>query len=390
MDKKEEEVLGRDPFAGMEQLGEEVPPPEETPPPVEKERRPLPGGTAPPLVGKGVWLSCSADVQLAVEMAGAVGATHIICKAGHRGMFFVEAAQRVHDQVRAAGFTPLAWFPVHCDDPKGESETALKSLRVGYEGVVFDLGEQAAGRSVGAATLGRRLLDGGVDPGRLYYASYPNIWQHPDIPYREMNGFCRGGFMPKCYPTFQRTPRTVINKWAYGEHERWSAEWGDMPPLYPILAGYREKGVSLTAREFLEWVEALAAHDPPFFSVHRAMTTDRELWPILASVGEPLVPSPVPAPAPPIPAAEVVQDAKPPMPEAEPALPPAPEPEPEAPPSPSAVYHTITVNDTVWTICMKYGISRDQFWEWNGHLWDEHGLPRDTLYLQEGWRVRVA
>jgi len=31
-----------------------------------------------------------------------------------------------------------------------------------------------------------------------------------------------------------------------------------------------------------------------------------------------------------------------------------------------------------------------QFWEWNGHLWDEQGLPRDANYMQAGWRVRVG
>jgi hypothetical protein len=61
-----------------------------------------------------------------------------------------------------------------------------------------------------------------------------------------------------------------------------------------------------------------------------------------------------------------------------------------APPVPTAVYHKVTVNDSVGGICREYGISRAQFWEWNGHLWDELGMPRDALYLQEGWRIRVG
>ncbi|HIQ02588.1 MAG TPA: LysM domain-containing protein, partial [Anaerolineales bacterium] len=73
-----------------------------------------------------------------------------------------------------------------------------------------------------------------------------------------------------------------------------------------------------------------------------------------------------------------------------PTEPPAPPPEPEEPVIPPPVYHVVTVNDTVWGICERYGITRPQFWEWNGHLWDERSLPRDPVYIQEGWRVRVG
>ncbi|HIQ02483.1 MAG TPA: hypothetical protein EYH30_10245, partial [Anaerolineales bacterium] len=255
-------------------------------------------GPPPPLNGKGVWLLYSRNVDLAIEMALAIGGTHILYKTGDRGMFFVEAARRVYDRVRQAGLIPFAWTFIYCDDPLAEAEVAIKSARMGYEGIVFDIEGQAGGKGVGAATLGQRVLQAGLNPARLYYTSFPNIWQHLDIPYREMNRFCRGGFMPQCYPTFRRLPRTVIGKWAYGEHARWSEEWGDMPPLYPILAAYKDEHATqrLSAQEFLEWAQALAAHDPPFFGIYRAGTTDRELWPILAALGEP-PPVPIPQPA---------------------------------------------------------------------------------------------
>ncbi len=327
-------------------------------------------------------------------MAAAIGATHILYKTGHRGMFFVDAARRVCERVKEAGLIPFAWPFIYCDDPNSEAEVALKSFQVGYEGVVFDIEEQAAGRAVGAAALGRRLLEAGINPQRLYYTSYPNIWQHLDIPYREMNSFCHGGFMPQCYPTFQRTHRTVINKWGYGEHARWAEEWGNMPPLYVILAAYKDEHATqrLTPQEFLEWAETLAAHEPPFYSIYRAGTTDRELWPILAALGEsppvttPEPPPPEPEPEAPTTSAPAERPAAPPATEAEPAPTPKEEPAPTSP----AVYHVATVNDTVWSICRQYSISREQFWEWNGPLWDGKGLPRDGLYLQEGWRLRVG
>ncbi len=389
--QKSDKTLGRDPFEGMEwppKLDQE----EAAAEPGIKTRAAEGAGLVGRLRGKGVWLLYSRDVDLAIEMALAIGATHVLYKTGHRGMFFVEAARRVHDRARAAGLIPFAWPYVHCDDPIAEAEVAIKSARVGYEGIIFDIEDQTSGQSVGAAALGRQVLEAGLDPARLYYTSYPNIWQHLDIPYKEMNAFCHGGFMPQCYPTFQRTPRTVIKKWAYGEHARWSEEWGNMPPLYPILAAYKDEHATqrLSAQEFLEWAQTLAAREPPFFSVYRAGTTDRELWPILAAMGgRPPAPPPQPAPS----AAEPTpppEEALSPRPERPPA--PQPEqPEPEQPPVvPTAVYHEVTVNDTVWGIRQRHGIARAQFWEWNGHLWDELGMPRDALYMQEGWRVRVG
>jgi transposase-like protein len=58
--------------------------------------------------------------------------------------------------------------------------------------------------------------------------------------------------------------------------------------------------------------------------------------------------------------------------------------------SPQPVYYVATIDDTVWGICRRHDITQAQFWQWNGYLWDEMGMPRDTLYLQEGWRLRVG
>ncbi|MGB9776179.1 MAG: LysM peptidoglycan-binding domain-containing protein [Anaerolineae bacterium] len=321
------------------------------------------------LKGKGLWLSFSADLDGALEMAAAVGATHLIYRVGMRGMFFVEAARWVERRARQAGLVPLAWVALSLDDPFAEAALVAKARHVGYEGVILDLTDAAAGKTVAAATLGRKLIEVGIEPERLFYAAPPDIWRHPEIPYREMNGFSRGGFMPWCALTTQRTPRTVVDKWAYGEHDRWQKEWGDMPPLYPILAVGREGEETQRpgVPQFLEWVQALAAHNPPFLSIYGIGSLDRELWPILASLGPSVAPPPGRpiSPVPSIPAEEV----------------PAPA---------TAQFHVVTVNDTLWSICKRYNISKAQFWEWNGHLWDERGLPRDEVYLEEGWRVRVG
>ena len=106
--------------------------------------------------GKGLWLPFSADLDGALEMAAAVGATHLIYRVGRRGMFFVEAARRVEGRSRQAGLVPLAWVPLSLDDPFAEAALVAKARRVGYEGVVLDLTDAAAGKTVAAATLGGR------------------------------------------------------------------------------------------------------------------------------------------------------------------------------------------------------------------------------------------
>jgi len=319
------------------------------------------------LYGKGVWLLYSANVDLAIEMAVEIGARHVLYKTGHRAMFFPEAARRVHDRVRAAGLTPLAWPFIFCDDPAGEARVALKTAEVGYAGIVFDIEDQAAGQQANAAELGQRLLDAGFNPATLYYTSFPNISQHTSIPYAEMNGFCKGGLMPQSYPTFLKPAEVVIHKMTYEEHVKWSEIWGYSPPIYPILAGYRDEHGSdrLTPEEFIPWANALAEHSPTFFSVYRAAVTNRDLWPILAALAVPQPPEPMVG---------------------EPTVLPTPSPEPVEHP----VYVAVRPDDSIWVLCQEHGCTRAQFWEWNGHLWDEQGLPLDANYLQAGWRVRVG
>ena len=437
-------IITRDPFEGLdlepEPESEEAPPAAEAPPepePIPAEAAPEPAATVPTwspaneaeldvrletvehagpaidLQGKGVWLFYSGDVGRAVEMAREIGANYVLCKTGHQGMFFVESARRIHDQVREAGLIPLAWASVELDNPVVEAKMAVKSAQIGYEGFVFRIGEAARGKALAAKTLGWQLLEASFDPGRLYYAASPDLCRDAAVPCQAINQFCRGGFMPLCSPALGQEPRTVIDDWVYSEPVERSLEAADAPPIYPVLGAFEGEEASqpLDPPEFLRWAQALEDHDPAFFSVYHAGSVGRQLWPILAAMGRPVpaptrvtppveaepAPEPLPVEAPPPP----VDPEPPPLPEPflslesepepepEPVPPPRPEPRPEVAPS-TAVYHEVTVNDTVWGICRQYGINRDQFWKWNGYLWDEVGMPRDTLYLQDGWRVRVG
>lgn len=130
----------------------------------------------------------------------------------------------------------------------------------------------------------------------------------------------------------------------------------------------------LEPAEFFGWISALAEHRPTFFSVFHASVTPRNLWPLLAEMEVPRPPQALDAPPFLEPLRSTAQSG-----EAEDAA------EPEEPP----LVVTVQVSDTVWTLCERYGCTREQFWEWNGYLWDERGWPRDANYLQPGWRVRV-
>lgn len=328
------------------------------------------------LYGKGIWVLHSVNLNPALAMARAIGATHILCKTGHRAMFFPEGARQVHDRVRAVGLIPFAWHSILCDDPAGEARVAQKAADVGYEGIVFDIGDQAAGQRANAKELGQRLLDAGLDPQKLYYSSFPNISRHSSIPYAEISAFCKGGFMPQSFPTLLKPAEVVIHKMTYEEHAKWSKVWGHAVPIYPVLAGYRDERAAdrLTPDEFAHWADALTRHKPTFFSVFRAAVTNPDLWPILAGLAlsqppEAITAKPVELPEP-VPLEMLTS---------------APSPELEG----QAVYITIQPDDEVWRLCQDHGCTRAQFWEWNGHLWDERGMPRDPDYMQAGWRVRV-
>ena len=53
-------------------------------------------------------------------------------------------------------------------------------------------------------------------------------------------------------------------------------------------------------------------------------------------------------------------------------------------------YITIQPGETVPALCLRYRCPVQQFWAWNGHLWDGVGRRRDPNLLQQGWIVRVG
>ena len=327
------------------------------------------------LYGKGVWMLYSLHLDYAVEMAREIGATHLFYRTGHRGVFLPEAALRVERRARAVGLIPFAWLHAPTADPSDVVRLARRSIEFGYQAIVFDILPLPQRMVQKVEDLARQLTDAGFNPEVLYYSAPPAISRHPEIPYQQLSRLCRGGFMPKCPPLLGKPPEVAIHKLTYEEYHRWSQTWGYAPPLYPVLCSVAdaERREPLSPAEFSRWVAALAEHRPTFFSLFHASATPRNLWPLLAEIEVPRPPQPTET----SPLLEPLRSAA--QPEMESPA------EPEEPP----LVVTVQVSDTVWTLCERYGCTREQFWEWNGYLWDERGWPRDANYLQPGWRVRV-
>lgn len=308
------------------------------------------------LYGKGVWAWRESEVPVAIEMAHAIGARIVLFKSGEGGEYFA-AAPRVVRRIFDAGLVPCAWPVITCRDPEAEADVAIRSILDGYVGLVFDVEEPAAGRGAGAARLGEIMAETELPPEVMFFTSLPNISAHPGIPYLEMSRFCKGGFMPQAYASFGWPPRYTLEVATFGEYLRWVQSGGVERPIYPVLGLYRDAHGEepLSADEVRAWLDALARYRPTFFSVYRAGVIDRQAWPLLAAFET-------------TPRGEL--------------------PPPLSPPE--GEYVAVRPGETIAMLCERHGCSIEQFWEWNGHLWDARGKVRDPRLLEHGWIVRVG
>jgi hypothetical protein len=238
------------------------------------------------LTGKGIWALWDSEVDLAIPMAQQTDATHVLFKTGSAAEYYEARSKTAVQKIKNAGLTPFAWPFIFCDDPAGEAEVAIRTWQEGYEGIVFDIEDQSAGKAENAAELGRRVREAGLDPNQLYFTSFPNLSAHTRVPYKEMAAFCQGGFMPQSYGTFRWPAHYTLGTMTYREYENWPAAWGDRPAIYPILGPYYDlQGkIRMTRGEFQIWADELSGYRPTFYSIFRAMVTDQELWPVLKAL----------------------------------------------------------------------------------------------------------
>lgn len=255
------------------------------------------------LQGKGLWAYREEELERALDIAPKMGATHILYKVG-QGSSYREGMSQVAWQISGAGLVPLGWTWVLLDDPSGEAQVAVRAFRDGFQGFIFNTeADQCRRRFDEAVRMGQYIRVAGVDPDKLYNCSFPNISHHRDLPYDQMNAFCRGGLMPMAYGTFfapdssvppaQQAER-VIDEWTFGHYAYWSRRWGYRPPVYPVLGPYHDEhgDVRMSPEEFQIWLDRLAAHTPSFFSVFTAAVINDDLLPLIHAfaLGDGVVP----------------------------------------------------------------------------------------------------
>lgn len=244
------------------------------------------------LHGKGLWIYREGELDLALQIAPQIGATHILCKVG-QGSAYYSGVRSMAQQVAAAGLTPIGWMWLLLDDPQAEAQVAVRAFQDGFRGFVFDTeAEQCRKRFDQAVRLGDYIQVAGLDLEKIYNCSFPNISHHRDLPYDQMNEYCRGGLMPMSYGSFfasddsrppEQQARIVIDEWTYGHYNYWSQRWGYSPPLYPILGPYRDEygQARMGPAEFQIWLDRLAKYHPSFVSIFRAGVINPALFPLI-------------------------------------------------------------------------------------------------------------
>lgn len=240
------------------------------------------------LSGKGLWAYRTAELDRVTEIAPQMGATHVIYKVG-QGADYFDGVADIAEWFREAGLIPFAWTWLLLEDPQAEAQVVVRAFEDGFQGFVFDTeAEECRNCFEQAAQLGQHLHEAEIDLDRLYNCSFPNISHHFDLPYEQMNAFCKGGLMPMSYGSFftpestltpDQQAQRVIDEWTYGHYEYWSRRWGCRPPLYPVLAPYHDEhaNVRMGPDEFQVWLDRLAAHGPTFFSLFRAGVINDDL-----------------------------------------------------------------------------------------------------------------
>ncbi|MBN1262244.1 MAG: hypothetical protein JXB35_16315 [Anaerolineae bacterium] len=315
------------------------------------------------LCGKGIWLAHSYDIQRAVEMATKIDAAYLLIKTGHGPYFFPESARLLLQRARSLGFHPLAWIQLTPKAPQEALVAIERTLQLGYEGLVLFLDSQGLAPADTLAPLVASLEKADIPLSRLALATPPPEML-PDRTALEMLApLCRGGWMPLCFPSWGKPAEVVIDKGVYQALSDLSLTWGTTPEVYPVLAPLppASRETPFLPEDLIPWLESMLRHGVDFFSVFHADIAEKALWPILASTVLPCQSQAVPLTQRNDTGVVV----------------------------PQPVYISASASDTVWGLINRHSMKREIFWEWNGHLWDSRGLPRDPDYLQAGWRIRV-
>jgi hypothetical protein len=317
------------------------------------------------LCGKGIWLAHSHDLQRAAEMATHIEGTHLLVKIGHGPIYFPETTRNLITRIRSLGFHPAAWLPITNQAPKQALKAIVEALDMGYEALILRLGTtELTGKQ--AKPLADALDNVEIPRPRLYIASPPLQSMTDTDGLKTLVPFCQGGWMPLAFGTWGGSAEDVIDREIYQALGDLSLAWGKTPEVYPVLSP--ASGVAdakYLPEQFIPWIEGITRHGVDFFSIYHTANTEKALWPMLKAVNltcQESQPSAMPAQA-----------------QGDQSIIALPQP----------VFIVSKAGDTLWGIITRHGLTKEVFWTWNGHLWDDRGLPRDPDYLQEGWRIRV-
>jgi hypothetical protein len=287
----------------------------------------------------------------------------MLVKVGHGPYYFPETTREMVQRVRALGFDPLAWVQLTSRAPRAARKAIVEALSCGYVGAVLVLDTHGL-EGAAMRALVQALTNVDIPRQRLMLATPPvSRFQNTDA-LEAIAPLCQGGWMPLCIAKQGQSAEEVIDREIYHALGDLSLLWGGTPDVYPVLSPQPSaEGETFLPETFIDWVDNVARHGVDFFSVYHATIAVKALWPMLKAVNIPCLET-----AGRVPAEETPSDAS--------VL-------------PQPVYITARTSDTVWGIITRHGLTKEQFWTWNAHLWDSRGLPRDPDYLQEGWRLRV-
>jgi hypothetical protein len=317
------------------------------------------------LCGKGIWLAHSHDLQRAAEIVTHIDGTHIFAKVGHGPIFFPETTRNLVIRIRSLGFHPAAWLPITNQAPAQALKAIIHALDAGYEVLALHLGITPFSAE-DAKPLVDALDNVEIPRQRLCMASPPTTLMPDTKGMFKLAPYCQGGWMPLAFDTHGKSAQDIIDREIYQTLGDLSLAWGKTPEIYPVLSPLRiDSNGTFLPEEFIPWIEGITHHGVDFFSIHHAANTEKALWPMLKAIQLQCRDTALDL------SVSVLSDQE----------------NPAALPQP--VYIVAKAGDTVWGIITRYGLTKENFWLWNAHLWDDRGLPRDPDYLQEGWRFRV-
>lgn len=318
------------------------------------------------LCGKGIWLAHSHDLQRAAEMAAHIEATHLLVKIGHGPIYFPETTRNLIVRIRSIGFHPAAWLPITNQAPKQTLRSIVKALDTGYEAIILFFGTSVFSTE-DAKVLADALDNVDIPRTRLYLSSPPLSYMAEVKGMDAIVPFCQGGWMPRAFGTWGGSAEEIIDRDIYQALGDLSLLWGKTPDVYPVLSpACNTEGTTYLPEEFIPWVEGITRHGVDFFSIYHTANTEKALWSILKSVN--ITCREAASATGPV---EMLDKST------------------RAVALPQPVFIVAKAGDTVWGIITRHSLTKQIFWAWNAHLWDDRGLPRDPDYLQEGWRIRV-